>query len=211
MENSNPTPRLVCQQMGLLPVMLSQEGFIATLVVVFLAGEYDIADCQRKGTQSARVKWEKWECSNCKVALPHRCSGSSSNWTFQEYLPVSRPPHQAKDFWSNMLPIGYKDHFISTKSSKVSTSASTPSDPFLQKLSNNQSEASGTKMGWVAFNPSSYRMEGKCQVLSSKRFEISLPLNSEARSIISSLGPPWEGLKQMIYLLNIKNKLRLGN
>jgi hypothetical protein len=84
--------------MGLLPVMLSQGDFIATLVVVFLAGEYDIADCQRKGIQSARFKWEKWECSNCKVALSHRCSGSGSNRSFRSVYRSSDPRIKQKTF-----------------------------------------------------------------------------------------------------------------
>ena len=195
--------------------MLSQEGFIATLVVVFLAGEYDVANCQcSKGTQSARVKWERWECSNCEVALLHRRTGSGSNSLFQEGLPVSRPPHKAKDFWNITLPINFKDHFINKKSSKISTcpwSTITPSNLFLQISNKKQSKASGMKMGWVAFNPSFYRMEGKCHVHNHKLFEMSLPLNLEARSIISSLGRLWEGLRQMIYLLNINNKLWLEN
>jgi len=71
--------------------------------------------------------------------------------------------HKAKDFWSNLLPVGYKDHFISKISSKVSAISwpATPSNPFLQKSSNNQLEASGMKMAWVASNPSFYPMEGK--------------------------------------------------
>ena len=35
----------------------------------FLQVSTILPTCQRKGTQSARVKWEKWECSNCKVAF----------------------------------------------------------------------------------------------------------------------------------------------
>jgi hypothetical protein len=98
LENSSPTPLLACQQMGLLPAMLSQEGFTATLVVVFLAGEYDVANCQRKGIQSARFKWEKWECSNCKVALSHRCSSSGSNRSFRSFYRSSDPLIKQKTF-----------------------------------------------------------------------------------------------------------------
>ena len=92
---------------------------------------------------------------------------------FQECIPVSRPAHKAKDFWSNLLPISYKDHFVSKKSSKVSSlsSTSTPSNPLLQKSSNNQSDASGMKMEWVAFNLSFCRMEGKCHAHNFKRFK----------------------------------------
>ena len=84
--------------MGLLPVMLSQEGFIATLVVVFLVGEYGIAIFQRKGTQSTRFKWEKWECSNCQVALSHRCNGSRSNLSFRRVYRSPDPRIKQKTF-----------------------------------------------------------------------------------------------------------------
>ena len=84
--------------MGLLRVMLSQEDSIAPLVVAFLAGEYDIANCQRKGTQSARFKWEKWECSTCKVALSHRCSGSGSNRSFRSVYRSPGPRTRQKTF-----------------------------------------------------------------------------------------------------------------
>ena len=87
----------------------------------------------------------------------------------------------------------------------------TPSDIFLQESNKNQPETLGMKMGWVAFNPSFYRMEGRYHVHNTKRFWMSLLLNSEARSIIFSLGRLWEGLKQMVYLLNTSNKLQLGN
>ena len=147
--------------------------------------------------------------------MSHRCSDSGSNRFFRSVYRSPDPRIKRKTFGA-ICSLSVIRIILLAKSQvrflRVHGLLSTPSDPFLQKSSNNRSEASSMKMGWVAFNPSFYQMEGKCHVHNSKLLEISLPLNlPEARSIISSLGPPWEGLKQMIYLLNINNKLRLGN
>ncbi|KAF8813860.1 hypothetical protein BYT27DRAFT_7334882 [Phlegmacium glaucopus] len=78
-----------------LPSCLSTNGTVTNYA--FTRGFH----CNSCGRLSCRFKWEKWECANCGY-----------------YLEVAGPVHKAKDFWSNSLPIGYKDHFIN-KISKI--------------------------------------------------------------------------------------------